>query len=478
MRSRLGCLAALVAAVVATGAARGRDAASSARPNVALILTDDEDTALHESMPKARALLQDQGTRFDNYFLTYALCCPSRASILRGQYPHNHRILENMLPAGGFRKFRAMGHEDSTVAVWLRDAGYRTAFLGKYFNQYDARSDPPAPGWDAWYAAGDDAYAGFDYTLNENGEAVGHGDREEDYLTDVLADKAVAFIRQAGGGGRPFFVYLAPLNPHHPSTPAPRHAGLFAEARLPRPPSFNEADVGDKPGPIRSLPPLDERQVAQLEALHRQRLRSMRAVDDMVERVVETLRETGQLGRTLIVYTSDNGFHLGQHRQPAGKNTPYEEDIRAPLIVRGPGVPAGRRVTAMVANIDLAPTLAEAAGARVPAFVDGRSFLPLLGDPRRAWRHSLLIARRAYWDRGPFDGGDFFAVRTPTYTYVAYGGGESELYNLANDPFQLDNLARVAEPRLVKELSLRALDLSNCAAAECRRIEDLPVAGP
>ena len=146
--------------------------------------------------------------------------------------------------------------------------------------------------------------------------------------------------------------------------------------------------------------------------------------------------------------------------------------------MRGPGVPAGRRVTAMVANIDLAPTLAEVAGARVPAFVDGRSFLPLLGDPRRAWRHSLLITRRAYWDQGPFGGGDFFAVRTPTYTYVAYGGGESELYNLANDPFQLDNLARVAEPRLVKELSLRALDLSNCAAAECRRIEDLPVAGP
>src|SRR3954447_6587880 len=198
MPSRLSRLAALVVAVVATNAAWGQDAPPArpvARSNIVLILTDDEDDVLHESTPKTRALLQDQGTRFDNYFLTYALCCPSRASILRGQYPHNHRILENMLPAGGFRKFRAMGHEASTVAVWLRDAGYGTAFLGKYLNQYDAKSDPPAPGWDAWYGAGDDAYAGFNYTLNENGEAVSYGDREEDYLTDVLTDKAVAFMR-------------------------------------------------------------------------------------------------------------------------------------------------------------------------------------------------------------------------------------------------------------------------------------------
>lgn len=449
---------------------------ASPRPNIVLILTDDEDRNLHAFMPKTKALLEDRGVTFDNYFVTYAICCPSRASILRGQYPHNHRIRGNKPPTGGYEKFRAMGHDSATIATWLRDAGYHTALLGKYLNRYRPDADGVPPGWAEWYVGGN-AHRGFGYTLNENGALVAYGDRPEDYLTDVLAGKATEVIHRAARTGRPLFLYVAPYTPHSPATPAPRHAHLFADAALPRPPSFNEADVSDKPAFIRDLPPLDGSQIAANEERYRNRLRSLQAIDDMVEGIVSALRETKRLENTYIVYTSDNGFHMGEHRLVAGKDTPYEEDIRVPFIVRGPNVPAGQRLDPIVLNIDLAPTFAEIAGAEPPDFVDGRSFLPLLADPDRPWREGFLVERRQLPARGIAGWAGFNALRTADWTYVEYGDGERELYNHEDDPHQLQNLAAEAAPSLRDALSSRLAELVNCAAAACRELEDASVGG-
>jgi N-acetylglucosamine-6-sulfatase len=458
----------------------------SGRPNIVLIVTDDEDVALHAFMPKTQALLHDRGTTFENFFVTYSFCCPSRASILRGQYAHNTHIVGNERPWGGFEKFRQLGLEESTVATWLQDAGYHTAMVGKYLNRYVPERDGVPPGWDEWYVGGN-AHPSYNYALNENGRMVSYGDRPEDYLNDVLTDKAVQVIGNARAAAQPFFVYVLPYTPHSPSVAAPRHAGMFADAKLPRPPAFDEADVSDKPAFIRMIPPLGDDEIRRLEREYQRRLASLQAIDDMVASIVEALEVAQVLENTYVIYSSDNGFHLGEHRLPAGKDFAYEEDIRVPAVVRGPGVPAGHTIEAMVLNSDFAPTFAAIAGIEPPEFVDGRSFLPLFADPAQPWRESFLIERRQlenqYVELAERLGmpahelelsAQFDAIRTPDWTYVEYGTGERELYDLARDPDQLDNVVETADPALVTALAARLAELRTCAGAECRRLEDLP----
>ena len=221
--------------------------AKSNRANIVLIVTDDEDVAAHAFMPKTKALLEDQGTAFANFFISYPWCCPSRASILRGQYGHNTHIVGNAPPWGGFETFRHLGLEESTVATWLHDAGYRTAMAGKYFNRYEPKRDGVPPGWDEWYVGGN-AHASYNYVLNENGQTVQYGSGPEDYLSDVLTGKAVQVIRSSAGAGQPFFLYVLPFNPHSPSVAAPRHDGMFADAELPaRPPSTRPTSATSRP---------------------------------------------------------------------------------------------------------------------------------------------------------------------------------------------------------------------------------------
>jgi N-acetylglucosamine-6-sulfatase len=449
-------------------------AAPVGKPNIVFILSDDEDIKIHAYMPKTKALLENRGTTFDNFFVTYSFCCPSRTTILRGQYPHNTQIEGIQLPTGGFKKFHALGLGDSTIATWLHGAGYHTAIYGKLLNQYDPRTDGILPGWDEWYV-GDDNYANYNYVLNENGRIVSYGARGEDYRTDVIARKAVQTIRAASAAGQPFFLYLAPYTPHAPATWAPRHNGLFADAPLPRTLSFDEADVSDKPAIIRDLPPLSGPQIKAMEQHYRARLRSLQAIDDMVESVVRTLEQTGQLQNTYIIYTSDNGFHMGEHRMIAGKTTAYEEDIRVPAIVCGPGVPAGQRIHALVLNNDFAPTFAAIAGVAPPSFVDGRSFLPLFAKPDRPWRHSFLIQRRELETHEMTGAARFDAIRTADRLYVEYGDGDHELYDVRNDPYELESRASRAEPLTSELLAARLAELLNCAGATCREIEDLPV---
>ncbi len=463
--------------------------AKTARPNIVLIMTDDEDVAAHGFMPKTKALIEDQGTAFANYFISYPWCCPSRASILRGQYAHNTNIVGNEPPWGGYETFHGLGLEQSTLATWLQGAGYRTAMIGKYLNRYVPEKDGVPPGWDDWYVGGN-AHPSYDYVLNENGRAVAYGSEPEDYLNDVLSGKAVRTIQDAAAAGQPLFLYVLPFNPHSPSVAAPRHDGMFADAELPRTPAFDEADVGDKPAFIRQLPPLEPKQIAYLTYEYRRRIASLQAIDDMVEDIVAALREAGQLDDTYIIYSSDNGFHMGAHRLIAGKDTAYDEDIRVPMVMRGPGVPAGKRIEALVGNIDLAPTLAEIAGVETPEFVDGRSFLPLLQDADAPWRQAFLIERRRLEEQlvrqSKFtsltsqdldQAAVFNGIRTADLAYVEYDSGERELYDVRTDPFQLDNVAGEADPALLAALSQHVAQLAQCTADLCRQLEDLPLPG-
>ena len=467
--------------------------AATTRPNIILILTDDMDLPLasRKAMPRLHKLLAQRGATFTNAYVPLSLCCPSRATILTGRYAHNLQVYNNNPPGGGFPVFRDLGHEEETIGVALQRAGYRTALMGKYLNEYpegdDLRYVPP--GWDEWAVpAAGEAYAQFNYTLNVNGTLVQHGREPADYLADVMTQRARAFVTQASEDDVPFFLYFSAYAPHKPATPAPRHRRTFRNAKAPRTPSFNEADVSDKPQKIRDLPPLNAAAIARLDQLYRLRLQSLQAVDEAIAALVQTLEKTGELDNTFIVFTSDNGFHLGQHRLGSSKYTPYEEDIRIPLIVRGPGVKAGVEIDAFVENLDLAPTLAQLAGATLPVPPDGRSFVSLLKKPQNppaTWRRLVFLEQFTFIEpdeearsvREPADEAagqehvTHYGLRTSTYKFVEYGNGELEYYDLVEDPFELENLAGTLSAERVRQLRERVEALSTCSGRGCRELE-------
>jgi N-acetylglucosamine-6-sulfatase len=451
--------------------------AVSARPNIVLVLADDLDLALIDQLPRLRELMTDQGTSFANSFVNQSTCCPSRVSILRGQYAHNHQVLTNFPDvSGGFETFQSLHLEQSTIGTWLQSAGYRTALLGKYLNNYPKpqREVYVPPGWDEWFTAfGKNQYNEFEYRYNANGKVAVAGTRPEDDLTDVLTDRAVQFIEQSAQAQQPFFVYLAPFVPHEPANPPPRYQNEFQGVQAPRVPSFNEDDVADKPFWVRQLPQLDSQQIAAIDALYRKRLRTMLAVEDMVDRVIQTLQSAEQLDNTYIFFTSDNGLSLGEHRRTPAKLSAYDEDTHMPLIVRGPGVPAGKILPYLVGNVDLAPTFAALAGVQTPDFVDGRSLVPLWGASPPAdadWRQGFLIEHWRARDRLP----DYSALRTQRYLYVEYVTGERELYDIEADPFQLNNIQASADRPLLHRLSDILQKLRNCGGTECQTAETQP----
>lgn len=486
---------------------------SRERPNIIFIMADDLDTAYPDgnwldNFPRLQELLADQGTTFQNNFVSISLCCPSRSAFLRGQYAHNNQIFTNMAPGGGFQKFHNLGEEDSNIATWLHDAGYRTILLGKYLNGYPGNLGREyfPPGWDEWYSGQRNQYQQFNYDLNENGKIVSYGEEPEDYLQDVIRGKATDFIRRAADGDQPFFMWMTPYSPHSPATFAPRHADEFPDAQAPRTPTFNQEDVSGMPSWVQNRSRLTAAQIRNMDALYRKRLQSMLAVVETIEDIIETLRATRQLRNTYVVFSSDNGFHMGQHRLTSGKNTEFEEDLHVPLIVRGPGVPAGRVLEHITVNIDLASTFADLAGVETPDFVDGRSLVPLLRrnpPPLRRWRQAFLMEHgfvatgadgltpasvsASLEPPDPFDltggapaGGPtlpppFQGVHTRNLVYVEYlTTGEREMYNLDEDPYEQTSIAETADPRLVRRLSVWLERLSNCAGAECRAAEDAP----
>jgi N-acetylglucosamine-6-sulfatase len=443
--------------------------AAQQRPNVVVLMTDDQTLESMRVMPNVRALLAAQGTSFANSFVSFSLCCPSRSTFLTGQYAHNHGVMGNAPPQGGSAK---LDHAN-TLAVWLQRAGYHTVHLGKYLNGYGRDSTPPVPpGWSEWYGSVDPStYRFFNYTLDENGTLQTYGTDAASYQTDVYASKAVALVRTLAPRTQPFFLSVAFLAPHNGQprdaddprnlgtpSPAPRHRNRFAAEPLPQPPSFNEADVSDKPAAVQRRARLGPARIAAVREMYQQRLESLLAVDEAIERIVAALRDTGELGRTLIVFTSDNGFMHGEHRIPNGKVVVYEPSVRVPLILRGPGVPRGGVQRDLVVNADIAPTILDAANARPGRTVDGRSVLPLARDPGRRLGRDILLETTSY-----------SAIRTPRFKYVEYRTGEQELYDLANDPYELTS--RHADPALAAikaELARRLALLRTCRGAACR----------
>src|SRR5215210_4608743 len=480
----LACLAALLLAAGCSGpkntqeeaayatqpdATDGETRAAAKRPNIVFVLTDDLDYASAQKLPQIGSLLREGGTSFENAFVSHPICCPSRATALTGLYNHNHNVRGNSPPDGGFEKFLSEGHEEDSIAVGLQEGGYQTAFFGKYLNDYPGDEGPNhvPPGWDEWYGKLKEQKL-YDYDINENGEVVSYGSEEEDFFTDVLSEKATDFVRQAAPEDQPFFAYVAPTAPHGPATPAERHEGAFAGEEVLRPPSFDEEDVSDKPSWRQETERFSEEEISEIDDYHRQRLESMLAVDEMVGSLIGELEATGELENTYIFFTSDNGWLAGVHRMKEGKDRAYEESARAPLFVRGPGVPTGSSVGNLALNTDLAPTFAELAGVGFPS--DGRSLAPLLrSEDPPSWRSAVLL-------EGFVGKKDrvYSAVRTRTHKYVEYGNGEEELYDLQADPYELESLHETADPALVENLKARLEALKSCSEEGCWEAEDAP----
>jgi arylsulfatase A-like enzyme len=415
------------------------------RPSIVLILTDDqrwdELRAIRGPngpilpMPVVTSKLVRRGVAFSNAFVVNPVCCPSRSSILTGEYSHTTGVYTNNHRDGGFPAFRP--REASTIATLLQSSGYRTGLFGKYLNLYApaGRKGYVPPGWDTWVAFASDGAAYYDYVLNVDGRPRYRGHRAADYSTDVIARSATSFIRSTKG---PLFVYFAPTAPHSPPVPAPRDVHRYSWLRPLRPRSYNEADLSDKPAWLRGHPSLGPAARARLDRLRRLRFQSLRDVDRAVGSILGALRDTGRLHNTMIVFMSDNGFLLGEHRL-GGKQYPYEESIRVPMVIRYDPLTTSPRVDGHpVLNIDLAPTWAELAGVK-PVAPDGRSLFRLLENQTPSWRGSFLVEHLD--NEVPKRPPTYCAVRTGRFILVAYDTGEEELYDLRADPAELHNQA-------------------------------------
>jgi arylsulfatase A-like enzyme len=460
---------AVVVAVGLAGSAGAGSVQAPAKPNIVVVMTDDQTVESLRVMTNVRALLAAEGTTFANSFASFPLCCPSRSTFLTGQYAHNHTVMGNAAPAGGYEKL----DHSNTLPVWLQRAGYRTAHIGKYLNGYGRRSATEVPpGWHEWHGSVDPStYQFYNYTLNENGRTVRYGADPASYQADVYTRKAVDAVRRLAPGG-PFLLSVAYLAPHSGGpreaddprnlatpVPAPRHRNRFAAEPLPVTPAFNESDVTDKPGGIRSRPLIGPARVAAITESYRQRLESLLAVDEGVAELVNALRTAGELDDTLIVFTADNGFFHGEHRVQTGKVLHYEPSTRVPLILRGPGIPRGAVRRQLVANVDVAPTIVAAAGATAGRAMDGRPLQPFARDARLHAGRDLLFETTGYR-----------ALRVPRYVYVEHTNGEQELYDFVADAHQLTSLhASAAHASLKADLAARLTRLRTCAGGACRQ---------
>lgn len=437
-RALVGGFAALLigSAVLFLGPASPGDAAADAGPlpqtgppNIVVIVTDDQRADTLWAMPNVRELLADEGVTFTNAFATTPFCCPSRASILSGQYSRHTGVIDGQYAPGGGASFR----DGSSLATWLDDAGYDTALVGKYLNAFQAdgvRYVPP--GWDHWDALVSEPMVRYhDYVLSRDGRLELYGRSPQDYSTTALGDIAAGFVERTRG---PFFLYYAPVAAHLPAVPAPQDEGAFDDLDPHTPPSVGE-DVSDKPwaGEIPDGGP-------DHELVRLRQLQTLLAVDRAVAGIVDAVERRGGLDRTVFVFTSDNGMLWGEH-ELHGKVWPYEESLRVPLVIRAPGAAAGATDPHPVLNIDIAPTLAEFARVTPGIEVDGASLVPLLREPGAdlLWRTEFVA--EFLGNVGPPGLPRYSAVRTEDHLYVEYENGWRELYDLTSDPYQIENLA-------------------------------------
>ncbi|XP_055905901.1 N-acetylglucosamine-6-sulfatase-like [Eupeodes corollae] len=473
------------------------------KPNILLILTDDQDIVLHGLTPmhNVQQLIGSNGATFSNAFTSSPICCPSRASILSGMYAHNHRTLNNSVSGGCYGSYWRKKVEPKVLPVVMQQSGYDTFFAGKYLNDFSGRHVPP--GWKEFYGLqGNSRY--YNYSLNENGRINSYTDR---YLTDLLAEKSVSFFEERKVGMRPFFAMIAPPAPHAPFTPAPRHRNAFAGLKAPRTSNFNVLSGNlDKHWLVAFGEKMSTRLISNLDIFFQKRWESLLAVDEMVGSIISSLNQTGELDNTYIVFTSDNGYHLGQFAQPFDKRQPYETDIRVPFLVRGPNIPKKSIISAPISLIDLVPTIYEWAGIIPRGNEDGISFQAYLMNPKynplldRGFHREILVQ---YWGEGnsqtynfqcPWKKSDNLAECTMdadchcqdswnnTYAcirhfrfgtnklYCEFQDHEQfvESYDLDEDPYQMDNLGYEMLPIERALYSLALHNLTTCIGSSCR----------
>ena len=438
----------------ASSASSGTSSASTGgKPNIVFVLTDDLSMNLVSHMPHVLAL-QKSGTTMSNYDVVDSLCCPSRSAIFTGEYPHDDGVFTNSGSDGGYTAYNSNGDQAKSFALSLQKSGYTTGFMGKYLNGYQP-TDPVPPGWNEWDVAGN-GYPEFGYTLNQDGKQQSYGHDPSDYLVDVLSSKAGSFIDSSASSGKPFMLEVATFAPHAPYTPAPRYVGAAKDVSYPKTPAYDTLP-SDPPSWLAGRTALTTGQEAKLLANYRKRVEADLAVDDLIANIEKQLQAKGVANNTDIVFSSDNGYHMGEYRLLAGKQTAFDTDIHVPLIVSGPGVPAGHTVSQPASNVDLAPTFESLAGAAVGSSVDGVSLAGLWhGQAAPAdWQKAVLIEHH-----GPDDtAGDpdaqnashadppsYEAIRTASALYVRYANGQQEYYDTATDPYELHDIAAQGIP--------------------------------
>jgi len=464
---------------LAAGAARG--------PNIVFILADDfsldliTERVFAQAMPNLYRMVRE-GTSFENYFVTDSLCCPSRSSIFTGKLPHNTGVFRNVGTDGGVGGFLIHGNEPLTFAVALHAVGYRTAMLGKYLNGYKPAQSGIPQGWSEWDVDGEKGYAEFNYDLNENGTVRVH----PEYLTDEISRLGQAFITGAAAG--PFFIELATFAPHAPYTPPARYRDRFAAFSYERVSSFGARPDAAAPAWLQQIPALTPQDLTAIDTAYRKRLGSIKAIDDMIGELRALLVKLGIDRNTFLVFSSDNGYHMGEYSLRPGKMTPLDTDIRVPLVVLGPGVAAGRTVSEIAENIDLCPTFTELAGAGPPTEPDGHSLVSLLrGQPMagqgQAWRRVALIehhhpgAEKSDPDLPEPRSGNppsYEALRTRDALYVEYRDTRNEIgfYDLRTDPFELHNIAHSQAAAVLRSWHAALRANAECqGAAACWRAQ-------
>ncbi len=474
-------------------------------PHVIMITTDDQTVRDMVALPQTQALIGAAGISFTNAYASYPLCCPSRATLLTGQHAHNHGVLGNTAPDGGYEMLR----DEETLPVWLGRSNYRPLHIGKMPNGYGA-SDPTyvPPGWGPFPAGGEfygflpdppSAYTGF--KLNENGVPVQY--LPEDYQTDVYAQKAVSRIGNhfTAFPNRPLYMEVQFFAPHDPAIPAPRHDGAFSTALIPTDASFNEKNAKEKPGWLRAVNRMGPGLISKVQARYQNRLETLLAVDDAVSAIVNELDSQGVLGETYIVFTSDNGYMQGQHRLHQGKFVAYDPSAKVPLLVRGPGIPPGSVSKELVSNVDIVPTILDAANATPGVTQDGRSLLPFAADPAlRSTRPILLETGRPIAISDPLSASasgkpkfkkksirvknldldrtaqiakvvkppKYRAIRTGRYLLIKYADGGRELYDMPRDRLQVNSVWKNSRYFPVRKFLLKKLaKLTPCIGTGC-----------
>ena len=399
--------------LILSGIVGGCSTNNAPHPNFLIIITDDQRYDTMQYMPDTQAGIFDQGVTFSRGYVTTPFCCPSRSSIFTGMYAHNHQVYENNDPLN-----------IETVMFALNESGYYTGLVGKYLNSWVGE---PRPEFDSWVAfrSGESAYK--DPELNVDGEWGIH----PGYITYILSDYAIEFLDKASRQPEPFILIFAPNAPHTPTTPAAEDLPLYDQLPEYTAPSLNEEDTSDKPASISNKQLLNEDELKHLDDVRRRQILTLVALDRKIGEILDKLKETGQLDNTVIIFLSDNGLHLGEHRLDV-KSSLYEESSHVPFAMRYPAlVPTPYVDDRLVANIDIAPTLYELAGIRIPYRVDGRSLLDLF-KPGGKWRDRILLEAwppRGFWS----------ANHTGRYVYAETEGDLSEFYDLEVDPYQLDN---------------------------------------